>query len=416
MKIPTDLFSKFGPVLVATLASQAISATGLFILPFLGFEVSDVYSVAIQAGNGAFSGIVLGVIYSMAIGRPHFSHWNLFGRGSALFSLVLAVVATALIFRGSEENRLLPWQIITIMSSFGLGGAFLALAGTTAVREACQGRPLLLAAITIAPNSGLTIAAAISALFLRTSALGSVAPALTWAILSGALLLLIRHRPPAELETVGAEEAVVSESMRNQLLHAAALVIGVVTSTVLPTFFITATAQLPAGSTTTLFICARIGTALVSLGVNSILLVRYNWLLRSESNGLFPTIFMIAATACGAAAMFLARVLHLETAGHGFVLISWLACLVASPLVMREVNARRLAKLVMIKALADLVLATCVAFMLTARPSASGYFAAYMISQCVTTFVCGCALRHRLLAVASLSTLATAASLLLAGW
>jgi hypothetical protein len=67
----------------------------------------------------------------------------------------------------------------------------------------------------------------------------------------------------------------------------------------LPTFYITATTKLPAGSTTKLFIAARLGTAIVGLGVNSILMVQYNWLLAKESKGEFSGLVMMAAVSLG---------------------------------------------------------------------------------------------------------------------
>jgi hypothetical protein len=100
----------------------------------------------------------------------------------------------------------------------------------------------------------------------------------------------------------------------------------------------------------------------------------------------------------------------------GFVLVSWFACLIAAPVVLREVNAQRMGRLVLTKNIVDLAISSGVATVLNLRPSASGYFAAYMISQCVTTVCCGLALKNRVLVGTSVGAAAVGTSLLLAGW
>jgi hypothetical protein len=409
------IYKKYGKVTFLTLFSQGISTVNILLFAWLGLKVSDIYSVGLQAGTGAYAGFVIGVTYLLAVGRPNFNHWRLFGWLGAACSFIVVTIAKILIANNRLGGMFDGWQVKLIFASFAIGGAALALSGTRAVRIACAGDPRLLAGSVIGPNSAMLVVTAVVAIFLKGQPMALVLPAITWALMNVVQVWWYLTRPIPAV-TQGALAA-KRDDVKNQIIHAVSLIVGVLTSTVLPTFYITAVTKLPSGATTLLFFCSRVGLAAITLGVNSFLIVRYNWSQSEDGNiaGVAKRILSIAL-ALALSALVMRYILGYPMLGYVFVLLAWLATIVAAPVVMREVNARRQAPYVLGKVVLDFAISVCAATILTARPSATGYFAAYMVSQCVTSFVCGLALRRSDLSYISVPVFAASLALLFVGW
>jgi hypothetical protein len=410
----SQLLRRYGPIAFATLASQGISVLNLGLLAFLGLGVADVYAVAIQAGSGSYAGLVIGVVYLLAVGRPNFAYWTHFALASAAFSLLIGLIAFAVSANLGGDDTVSIWQRGIVFAAFGVGGSFLAAAGVRAVRAACYGRPLYMATVVVAPNLAMIAATSAVLLLARDSDHAIVMPALFWALGSAAqygYLYTRKLERPADIV-----DKIEPESALNGTVHAIALLLGVITSAILPTFYLAATTQLASGATTLLFLIARVGNALISIGVNSILMVRYNWRNQTHSGGRVSSFLFAVCVVMGTAAFVMHYFAGLNLAATVVYQLAWFAALAAAPLVMREVNARRLSYYVLAKTAVDLTISSVVAYLLTQTPSATGFFAAYAISQCTTGFVCALALKDRLLAATSLAAFAVSCVVLLTGW
>lgn len=385
---------RFGPVTAVTLLSQVVSAAVLLVLPQLGRSIADTYSLGIQTGYASIGGVVIGVVYNLALGRPDFRHWKWSALASFGFSLALGCITWAVVSGTSGDGRFGSWEAIVILGAFALGGGFLGISGTLAVRLACLGRPVPLVAATVIPATALLIAVPGSYLL----ELPVVLPAILWCFVCALeVLVFMRLRVP-ELETVGSAHG---ESGRRQLTHALALAIGVITSSILPSVYLASLAQLPPGTTSLTFLVSRIGTAAVGLGVNSLLLASVNWRSAVPEVRRLPIVLVSLACALG---LFYALVNPFErgnTVAYTALVLAWLSLLVAGALTIRVANARRMVRAITVKVILDLLLAASAALYLLAHPAVGSYFAAYMLSQSVTTAVFGFALRRRGLAAVS---------------
>lgn len=401
--------AKLRIVMVATMTSQLFAAAGLAATPLLGLHVSDVYALGVQIGNAAFSGIVVGVLYLIAIGRPWFNKWGRWSLIAAAFSLGLP----AIVWVASEVTRDLAGSerdlLIRLLVTFGLGGAVLSLAGVIGVREACLGRPVPLASLTILPNFMLLVGVVTMAAFSQDAS--PSLPAVCWAIgcvlAYVAALRLRREGPPIEAGWDGRED--------NEGLHSVALAGGVVTSSVLPPLYLTSVSDLRDGAATALFLIVKIGSSIVGLTVNSALLVRYNWTSPRSLSGRFSAQLNLVASVLFVAGL-MSHSLDLVKPSYALVVLGWLLTLIAAPLVMREVNARRLSGNVLTKTVVDLIVSVGVLLALFSNPSFTGFLAAFVMSQGVTTGIGGFGLQHRWLSLSSVPVVAAAAMLLLAGW
>lgn len=410
-----SLISRFGAATILVLLSQGISAFSLFLLPLLGLKVSDIYALALQIGTGPFNGLVMGVIYLLAIGRPNFAAWHASRMLILVFTVILTIIAFLLFRHRAETYGLSLFEIIEITVAFGIGGFALALAGLRGVQLACMGRPWLLAGITILPNLGMALTTAMIVTFAKHSAAAPVLPAASWMAINVLVCVgaLLHPLPQIDPGTRGIDG---EDAPRNKGLHAIGLLIGVVTSTVLPLGFVSAVAALSTGAATALFLASRIGSALIGVLINSVLLVQHNWSGTTKSIGRYSSRMMTFAFACGCLAVLLHMVGVANLISYALVVVAWLGFLSAAPVVLRAANVRRLGSVILMKSGVDVIITSIALLVLFRLPTVTGYFAIYMLSQCVTCLICGRALGDRLLAWTSGGSLALAALLLFGGW
>ncbi|WP_125568014.1 hypothetical protein [Nocardioides baekrokdamisoli] len=392
--------------MAATLASQGAAAAALAATPLLGLSTSDAYAIGLQIGNASLAGVVIGVVYLLAVGRPWFDQWRRWAVIAAGFSIALplVVIGANAVSRHTSDSLFVRGEVALI---FGLGGAALAIAGVGAVRMACQGSPMWLASLTIAPNVSMLIATLIAWRVDRSGL--SLAPAIAWAATCGALATF-GSRSGARDASDG-----VAPDADSQGLQATALAAGVITSSVFPSLYITAISGIRAGAATALFLVTKVGSSFVGITVNSVLLVRYNWASERRVTGR-SSLILTSAAAVAAGIALLLHTSGFRGASYGVAIVWWLCPLVAAPLILREVNARRMARTVMAKAAADMIVSAGTVAVLFAHPSFTGYLAAFAISQAVTMTVGGVGLRNRPLVAASLVLLVVSEILLVRGW
>jgi hypothetical protein len=386
---------RFGPVTGVTLMSQLVSAAVLLLLPQLGRSTADIYSLGIQTGYASIGGVVIGVVYNLAVGRPDFRHWKLSALAAFIFSLVLGAVTWVVIGGTTGGGRFSSIDDAVVLGAFALGGGFLGVSGTFAVRLACLGRPVPLVAATVFPATALLLIVAVAPLL----DLPIVLPALLWCLVCASeVFVFARLRRPG----LDRGDSAAADSARRQLTHALALAVGVITSSILPSVYLASLAQLPPGTTSVTFLVSRIGTAAVGLGVNSLLLATVNW--RSGVPEVRRLAVVLVSLGCGLGLVY-AVVNPLDRGGpvaYVALVLAWLALLIAGALTIRIANARRFVRAIALKVGLDLLLASAAAVYLLGHPAVGSYFAAYMLSQAVTTAVFGFALHRRGLAIVSI--------------
>lgn len=406
-------FHQVGSLLVVTLTSQASSAVGLLLLQLLGARLADVYSASIQAGSASMTGIVYGVLYNVAIGRPNFSEWGRWKQIAAGFSIVLSLItAYSIVYPHSLTDSSYRVTVL-IVFCFGLGGAFLAASAVVAVKRACMGAPLSLASISLGPNIVLALATGATLLLENMGYAASVLPAVAWMFACFAQALIIGRIALPSFTQVESPPMIVPD---RQAEHTAALSLGVITSSVIPVFSLNALAHLAPRHASLVFLVNRVGSSAVTTGVNTILLARYNWTSDHHVTGLFAAWANIASGVMTLLAIILSSFLHLELFGYWLVGASWLLLILVTQPVLREINARRLSRIITYKVASDCVFASLATLILVLHPSITGYFAVIMVSQSVTTGICSFGLANRSLALASGFSLAASMLLVLNGW
>ncbi|GKV72797.1 hypothetical protein NCCP2145_21780 [Pseudarthrobacter sp. NCCP-2145] len=268
-----------------------------------------------------------------------------------------------------------------------------------------------LAGIAIVPNLSILLSLLV-AIFLEPG-IALLLPVVVWMISCGALAIYLttrrKSRDSDELEaTLGR-----SSSERTHTLF---LALSVLASAVVPTLAIAAVTQLPAGSAALIFIVGRIGTSLIGLGVNSVLMVRYNWNATQTTSARMYRVLILT----GLAGVLIASALelaNLSMASSYFVLsVSWIAMLVSGAIIGREVNAKRLTKVVAAKVIVDVVYALSAVGLLWIHPSVTGYFAVFMVSQAVTVLICSYGLRLRTVPWLSAAMIVCSFGLIAYGW
>ena len=368
-----------GRVVVATGVSQAISALGLIVLQLAGPPASDIVSFGVQVGGTSLTGVVFGVVYNMTIGRPGFRAWRLSAMLAASLS-VLTGVAAGIWFGLAQGSSVRPGVVALVIIAFGLGGGALAIAGVASVRLACLGSPVPFAAVFVLPNLGLLVGAALA--LVLGGVPPYVMPCAMWCLGSlAALVVYLRLPIPAPVT------GVAGGVQGGEAGHALALGIGVVASSVLPLLYISAMAALPPGQLGIVYLLGRIGNSLVGLGVNSVLLVRFNWREVVRLSSKAADIGAAAATALLTAGWIAGELRGFPVVGYGLVGAGWIVLLSLAAVVGREANALRRSKAIMAKVSADTVLGAVAALVLFSQPSVSGYFGAFSLAAGVTVTV-----------------------------
>lgn len=412
---PMKMARRFGVTTSIVILSQGISAFTLFLLPLLGLGVSDVYAFAIQIALGPYNGLIMGVMYLLVIGRPHFSSWVQMRVIAALFSLLLTLGALYYVYASGHHYKLPREIVMIITSACGCGGIGLAISSIRGVREACAGRPSLLAGITIVPNVAMGATTLLVVLLARHSVLGAAAPAIA-GMLANFAMAIWAMVAPTPCESADLRPTAESEHSANLFMQALGLVLGVVSSTIFPIGFVAAVSKLSTGSATVLFLVSRIGSAIIGILINSVLLVQHNWKSQSQRLGSFSFRMAVVAIVAATAGAF-AHFGHAPLAvGYALVLVAWLSSLSATPVVSREVNRRRLGSVIALKSTLDVLISAIALAWLYQHPSITGYFGIYMLSQGVTCLVFAFRMREYRLAAASAVLVPMAAMLLALGW
>ncbi|MEH0825336.1 MULTISPECIES: hypothetical protein [unclassified Micromonospora] len=304
-------------------------------------------------------------------------------------------------------------ETIVILALLGCGGAVTAATAVNGVRRACLGRPVLFAAIAIAPNFGLLLGTGLHLAFWRNGgpSFVNMLPALGWASAAVGLYAFARRLKVPEISL--APSVAKTDSMGR---HIIGLAIGVITSSILPMLYMAAVAQLEPGTVFLTSTIGKIGNSATMLFVNSVLLVRYNWVDTRAPLRALPVALTIAFTALVPVGIGLHSANSNEYVSRVVVIVAWLLMLAVSAITVRELNAQRQGGALLTKAIVDLVLASSAAYLLLRNPTFIGYFGAFAVSQAVTTTIGGFALRQRLLGYAGIGSLGAAFALLLLGW
>lgn len=280
------------------------------------------------------------------------------------------------------------------------------MSGVIATRLACEGSPRLFAGITVLPNLGM-LGGILVAWWLAASPL---VVAVGWMLGSIVLLVLAAtlgratHSRPSQVDT------------RSLTIHTLGLAVGMISSSVMPILYLAAVSQLAAGTVYIVTLFARVGNAAVTLSVNSLLLVSYNWNSRERRSQLPSTLLGGAFSALVLISIGCAVVLGQPMVGAVIAGIAWLLSVVAGALTTRAINADARSRTVLAKAMVELPLLAGAAAVLFATPSIVGYFAAFSISQALSMLVGGIALRRRSLLAVGVAALICAWFLLFVGW
>lgn len=403
---------RFGPVVILTLASQVASAASSAVLPVLGLSVADLYSAASPIGFMGFAGIAIGVVYNLAIGRAYFRHWPQWGAAAVLLTCTMGFATYMLLSAHGLFDRVPESTGTTVIALFTVGGAALGIAGVAAVRLACLGRPLPLAGVTVAPNIlMLATTAIVAVLDSDQSKIAKSAPAAAFAIAALIVAVVVVFKSSRERF-----DSDIRRPPRTDLAFAGSmLVLGLVSSTVMPAVYAAAITSLAAGTLYAAALSAKIVNSAISLGVNSILLVKYNWQSHDNYPARLPPLFAVVSILSTALSVPL-HLIDLNLVATALVVLSWAAILVAAAVVSREVNARRLTSTLAYKVILDVSLAIGAAVALTARPSLPGYFGAFMLSAAVTVFIGSWGLGQVRTRFLGLTSALLAGGLIIFGW
>lgn len=409
------LNSKTINVVAATGASQLIAALGIGMIPILGRDFRDVYAIGLQVGSVAVSGIALGVVYNLAIGRPGFDAWRVCKAFALAFSTGLAIVTILVLtlIDSIQADNIGVLQSAVILVQ-GVGGGILALAAIDGVKWACHGVPAPLSAVSILPNVGVAICLPIVYLLADRSQVVYLAPSLGWLLAALATLCLFRKRQSA-FSRSGSETPKLKDGNDSSLFeHTVALVAGVAASSVLPTLMLAAVTQLGEGSASWVFVVSKVCASLIGLGVNSVLLARYNW----EFAGWVPGRWTLGiSVVSGVLLGFAAFASRAQSFPAYFMIVSaWTLLLTVSALLLREVNARRVVRAISSKVIVDLTLSSVGLILLMIRPSIAGYFAVLCLSQLATVLVCSLGIRQYALSWISAAGVPVCLYLIVNGW
>lgn len=407
-----DVLRRFGPTTGTLLLSQAISAVSLFLLPLLGSSVSDIYAIGFQTGVGPFNGLVMGVIYLVALGRPDFSAWRQAVVSVIIFSTLVTSYSVVNVLRFTTNYDYSTVSRVSIIVIFGVGSGALGGAGVFGVRHACLGRAWVLAGIMIPSNLSMLFATTAVYLLPDNYEVLLFLPALAWSA-SACLVAALLSRYALPTATLGSEMR-SDETRRNRNLHLSGLIIGLISSTIVPVGLVAATNQLASGTTTMLFLANRIGNAIVGVFVNAILMVKVNWKNTTRKKSRYYYMGPLVAALIVACSFALRE--FGAVASYGAVVVGWLIVTSSTPVILREANVNRFGMTILSKSGLDMLASVCVLFYFARNPSATGFFGATMLSQYITNIVCGWSFRDRYLVVSAFGGLLVSLLLIIRGW
>lgn len=404
-------FRKFGPVLSATATSQVVSAVSLILLPvILSRTVSDIYSIGVQVGTAGLTGLVLGVVYNLVVGRPAFQHWV---QAAILVSVGTPVLAAGtiayLVFLGTVVWSGDSAGALLILALFGLGGAFLSFGATFAVRAALLGRPRGLVMVTALPN--LALIAGLIVCWLAPT-VSFLLPAASWAATSAvqSLFAFRAHRRAVRTSLNAAPDGVQSNMRR----HLGALLAGALIATVFPSLYLASMTTLEPGIATAVFLVGRLGTAAIGLLVNSVLIVQYSWDAERRSPTRLLRWMLWVSVIAGLSGFTLSSSASLLS--YLLIVSMLFSLLVASSISLREMNAQLAVNAVAVKVSIDFAVSSALLMVFVFQPSVSGYFGLFAASQAVTCLVAAVHAGKRSLAALAALALVSPALAVAVGW
>jgi len=379
---------KLTGVIGLTFLSQIIAFTATLLIQHLGSHFSDTYALANQVGMVSFGGFILGVLYNLAIGRAKFNAWM---RWATIAGLITVIATVIELFFVAQKQSAGDWGIagtdLTSIALFGAGGSILCYAGAVGVKRACEGLPSLFSGATILPNFGYLVG-----ILFAICVPAPIAPAIGWLI--GCIVTAAIAKLSFRKHEKGPSKK-VSDLDKHQLkFHTLGLVLGVISSSFMPLFFSNALLQLAPGTVYWATLFCRIATAAVSLFVNSVLLVKYRWGQNSEQNLDIPLTLGAVVLLANSSALAINFALKPNIAGIIFVGIGFLLSLVASAITIRELNSRRLGKLIFAKTSVEILLTLIALVFLSRKPTFEGYLAAFGVSQAFTMLIGGIGIKR----------------------
>lgn len=114
--------SKLGPVVALALLSQALSLAVTLALPLLGANAADTASIGSQIGLTSFTGVVVGIVYNIALGRPGFPYWQRWAVIAGALSFVFAGVQAVSLVQTGFVARVGADLAIGTLGLFSAGG------------------------------------------------------------------------------------------------------------------------------------------------------------------------------------------------------------------------------------------------------------------------------------------------------
>ena len=395
----------FGGVAGVSLLSQVAAAGAVLSIALLGPDAADAYAIGLQIGTATLAGYSIGVIYNLGLGRPSFDAW-----GRAKLGAVASAVLLGLIILGVTEIIAATEVDPIIVLAFAVGSAGLGVAGVRGAQLACMGQPLPLARTTIPSNIAMSLTAVVTLVLAPEATYG---PAFAWssvAVLQG--FLALRRVSRTEIHNLTTRD----HSDGQMRIHLAGLIVGSVVASVAPTLYLTAIAQLASGVAGLVFVVWRLLSSVVNVGVNSLLLVAYNWASRPVRLEKFAAGIALAGPLPVAAGIVSHAFNAPDLITYVLILIGLAFYLVASAMTVRSANANSESRAILTKALVDAALSAIAVVVLFVWPSVSGFFGAYLVSQGVTIAVLGFAKRDYLRGTAGTIAVALSIPLLALGW
>jgi len=398
------MWKMYGPVLLATGASQTLMAASTLLFWTLGVDGADLYTVGIQVGNLSYTGFVLGVLYLVVLGRPNFQHWKLSGIAAITVSLLGSVSGFFVVAAGNTSHT--PADLVTIMI-FSIGGAALALQGVKFVRVACSGKPNKLAGATLIPNAALLLGLLAVEVFRLPGDWSITLPAFLW-MLSCFVLLLDRKPVIGEHSTLGP-----LDQNKGQLSHFLILGVGLFTSNFMPFLYMHFVSGLPSGTIAFGFLLIRITSSAIYLISSSFLSVRLNWINAKLTKGKYEVQAVLGLTIMTFACLALAKI-NLQALALTAATLSLAVGLFVSSTLLRELSFMKKNKTLLAKVVLDLAISCCAAYVLFLNPSVLGLITVYIVSHVITIIISSWGLGFRKISIISLLPL-TACFLILSG-
>lgn len=393
-------------VTLVNVLSQVLSAVSVFTLPILGANVADVYAVATQVGMFGFSGVAVGIVYNVAVGRVGFRHWDRWGRLAAASVPLAALVVAALLLRSGTPQRVgvVLWALVYCLVI--LGGSLIAAAGVLGVRLALLQEPLYFAGITVLPNLGVALGVSIGLILRNVNALAfavttTALPALLWFIGSMVSFYVVRQRFRLRRDTPARVIAHPGQSKSSMTSHIAVLSAGIVGSSLIPSAALGAVGFIGSGASYALSLVLKIGNTFVSVFVNSMLLVRYNWVSAKQFDSRAPTaIGWVGAGLALFGSILLAESMNLEVLSFGLVVgcclaaVGWITVLSSGSMFIRELNARGAVPMLALRVVIELAVSLLALVALVQTPSIGKFLAVMLASPCATLVASGICLRR----------------------